>query len=255
MLGLLPRPADVPPTIFGEFMSVDESVYLSVPALARHLSALYATGPEGIIFDCDGVLVDSSTANIYYYNLLREGVGLPPISPEQERYVHMSTSQQAIEAIIPPALRPALREVTRRISYQRDIQPLMTPSEGLIDFLDLCKSRDMLLAVHTNRQNGMASFLEQCGLSSYFDPVVTAAMAPPKPDPEGTRYILRNWNMPPQKLLFVGDSSTDKDAAEGAQVPFLAFRALGLSPHGYCNSFQDLRTAMQQLWAKADRGD
>ena len=89
---------------------------LDAASLVAALHKAYGGGPDGIIFDCDGVLVDSGPSNVRYYNLLREGLGLPPITPEQERYVHMSTAEQAIDAIIPLSLRPALREVARTIS-------------------------------------------------------------------------------------------------------------------------------------------
>ena len=39
---------------------------------------------SGVIFDCDGVLVDSRDANRMYYNLIREGIGMLPITPEEE---------------------------------------------------------------------------------------------------------------------------------------------------------------------------
>lgn len=45
--------------------------------------------------------------------------------------MQMSTAQQAIDAIIPAPLMPALRDVTRRISYRRDIVPMLRPTEGI----------------------------------------------------------------------------------------------------------------------------
>ena len=221
---------------------------LNAATLARTLFQLYGRGPDGIIFDCDGVLVDSAPTNIRYYNLLRERLGLPPMSEEQERYVHMSTVAQAIEAIIPAPLRPALREVSRSVSYTRDILPLVEPFEGLRELLDACRARGVRLGVHTNRLGTMPELLEHCGLTGYFDPVVTVAVAQPKPDPEGTFLVLKHWNMSPERALFVGDSSTDRDAARAAGVPFLAFRTDNLSSLGCCACYRDLLLALQSLW-------
>lgn len=227
---------------------MSEDPCLNAATLIATLYKVYGGGPDGIIFDCDGVLVDSGSSNIRYYNLLRQGLGLPPISPEQERYVHMSTAEQAINAIIPAALRPALRDVARGISYSREILPLLAPFEGLRDLLDACREHGLLLGVHTNRFDTMPELLKHCGLDGYFDPVITAAVAPAKPDPAGTRMILDQWGVPAGRVLFLGDSPTDRDASGGAGVPFLSFRNPDLSPLGRCCAYDDLLTALETVW-------
>lgn len=221
---------------------------LNVASLVDTFRKIYGGGPDGIIFDCDGVLVDSGPSNIRYYNLLRTGLGLPPMSPEQERYVHMSTAEQAIDAIIPRSLRPALRDVVRRISYSRDIMPLLKPFEGLRELLDACRERGLRLGVHTNRFDTMPLLLEHCELTGYFDPVITAAEAPAKPDPAGARMVLARWGMPAGRALFLGDSTTDRDAAGGAGVPFLAFRNPDLSSLGCCCAYADMLAALETVW-------
>ena len=43
----------------------------SVTTLASLLERTFPAGLSGLIFDCDGVMVDSRDVNIGYYNLLR----------------------------------------------------------------------------------------------------------------------------------------------------------------------------------------
>jgi HAD superfamily hydrolase (TIGR01509 family) len=171
---------------------------------------------------------------------------------EQERYVHMSTTQQAIQAIVPAPLLPAVRHVLAGIDYERNILPMLEAPAGLHDFLDSCRVRGILLAVHTNRSGGMNLLLEKCGLTGYFSPVVTAAAAAPKPSPEGVHIILEDWNEKAEKVLFLGDSTTDRDAAAAAGVPFLSFRTSGLSSLGTCESFRTLREAVETVAARPD---
>lgn len=230
-------------------MTAEHQPCLNVAALVASLYKTFGGSPDGIIFDCDGVLVDSGPANVHYYNLLREGVGLPPITPDQERYVQMSTAQQAVDAIIPPPLRSALREVTQGISYARDILPLLAPFEGLSELLKACRARGLLLGVDTNRLDGMPALLDKCGLAGVFKPIVTAASVPPKPDPAGLRLILDQWGKPAGRVLFLGDSTTDRDAAAAVDMPFLAFRNPDLSPMGCCCSYDELLTALKTVWA------
>lgn len=66
--------------------------------------------PRGIIFDCDGVVIDSREANITYYNYLREYIGLPKLTREQEDFVQAATVHQAMDAIFPKPLQPLLRD-------------------------------------------------------------------------------------------------------------------------------------------------
>ena len=71
----------------------------SVTTLASLLERTFPAGLSGLIFDCDGVMVDSRDVNIGYYNLLLREVGKPPITPEQAGYVQMSTAKEALEYI------------------------------------------------------------------------------------------------------------------------------------------------------------
>ena len=45
--------------------------HMDAAALAAWFRTLYGGPPRGIIFDCDGVVIDSREANIAYYNFLR----------------------------------------------------------------------------------------------------------------------------------------------------------------------------------------
>mgnify|MGYP007070160912 CR=1 FL=1 len=91
--------------------------------LAAWFSDLYGGLPAGIIFDCDGVVIDSRESNIAYYNYLRTFIGLPTLTHEQEDFVQAATVSQALGAIIPAPLHPMLRDASRQISYERDILP------------------------------------------------------------------------------------------------------------------------------------
>ena len=103
----------------------------SVTTLASLLERTFPAGLSGLIFDCDGVMVDSRDVNIGYYNLLLREVGKPPITPEQAGYVQMSTAKEALEYIFSPEelkLLPAIaeryrcRRGTRRRSSLAGIQ-------------------------------------------------------------------------------------------------------------------------------------
>ena len=74
----------------------------SVSVLASRLAETFPEGLAGLIFDCDGVMVDSCRVNIAYYDLLLREVGRPPVSEAQAEYVQMSTAKEALEYLFSP---------------------------------------------------------------------------------------------------------------------------------------------------------
>ena len=221
--------------------------HLCATDLAGRISEQCGGLPLGIIFDCDGVVIDSREANIAYYNYLRDYLGLPRLTKEQEDFVQAATVHQAMDAMFPRPLQPLLRDAARRISYVRDIMPRITCYPGLHDVLDFCRERGVRLAMNTNRTDGMDMLLDNCRLHGYFDPIVLAShVARPKPAPDGALLIMKTWNIPAARLLFIGDSTSDKGAAEGAGIPFLAFQTEGLA-EAAVEGFPTLLEALKSL--------
>ena len=221
--------------------------HLSSRALADWLSQTYGGRPEGIIFDCDGVLIDSREANIQYYNYLRSYLGLPPLAKELEDFVQAGTVKEVLDVIIPAALRPLIRDAVRKVSYVNDIMPRITHYPGLHGVLDLCKEAGIPMGIDTNRRDGMNIIMDNCRLHGYFDPVVLVDTVPqPKPAPDGVFLIAEKWGLEPSSLLFIGDSASDSGAAKSAGVPFLSFQNQSLAKHCIAG-YSVLREALQSL--------
>ena len=145
--------------------------------------ALFPHGIAGVIFDCDGVMIDSRAANNIFYNRVLAYFGLPPMTQEQEDYSFMATSRQALLHIVPPHLHHEIDYVTRNeVIYQRDIVPMLRLQPGFMNFIDNLRGRGVRMAVHTNRKlDGIQTVLDIFSLPSYFNPVVAADTAAPKP--------------------------------------------------------------------------
>ena len=206
---------------------------ITSPALPARLT--------GVIFDCDGVLIDSRAANAEYYNRVLAAFGLPPLTDEQEAYTFMATAEQALKYIVPPSLHSRLPEVCRTaVDYFRDILPLIRLVDGLRDFLAFLRERDVRRAVHTNRAGGMTAVLDRFELNGWFDPVVTVEIVAPKPAPDGIFYVQKQWGAPTDELLFIGDSDNDARTAAAGGVPFVAFRNPALDAAVKVDSFAEL---------------
>ncbi|MDR0828056.1 MAG: HAD family hydrolase [Desulfovibrio sp.] len=181
-------------------------------------------GLRGLVFDIDGVMLDSRASNMEFYNMIRLMVQLPPLSPEEEEFCHMASVHEALFHIIPLAYREAAECACHKIDYMGQILPLLSVEPGLVETLRWLKKRHVKLGILTNRSNTVHEVLQHFNLEDFFDPVVTASDNPPKPNPDGLLKILQFWGESPDRIAFLGDSKADEQAAQGAGVPFWAFR-------------------------------
>jgi phosphoglycolate phosphatase len=182
---------------------------------------------KAVIYDCDGVLFDSFEANYAFYHLVLERFGKPPLDrgdADAMRILHTYCNRDVLEHLFAGDDRMAeVRAFCAGIDY-RKLFPLMQMEKGLRETLDALKGR-VELAICTNRASSMETLLASFGLSGYFSCVMTAACVEnPKPHPEPLLKVLEHYGIAPSQALFVGDSDVDRRAAEGAGVPFVAYR-------------------------------
>lgn len=198
------------------------------------------SGIQGVIFDCDGVLVDSMGANVAWYNLFRRHFGLPPMSPEEELYVHSASNKESLDHILPAEFRAKAEEFRLTLDY-RQVLPWLKLEKGLVELLGCLRDRGFRLGVNTNRTNTMDMLLEHFGLAGIFDPVIQSiCVSRPKPSPEGVFLILEAWGLRPQEVAFIGDSHVDEHTARAAGVRFWAYRNANLCAELHLSDFHGL---------------
>jgi HAD superfamily hydrolase (TIGR01509 family) len=185
-------------------------------------------GITTVIYDCDGVMFESFEANFAFYSKIVERFDLPPLerdNKETMRLLHTYSSRDVLAKLFDgdPREEDALR-FAATIDY-RELLPFLRMEEGVVETLEVLRNR-VNLAVCTNRSTSVEMLLEDFGLTSYFDFVMTAAkVRNPKPHPEPLRKILEHYRIAPREALFVGDSELDRQAAEAAGVPFVAYKS------------------------------
>ena len=204
---------------------------------------------KGLIFDCDGVLLNSRKANIHYYNLVLDYFAQPRLTPSEENFVHMHTVHESLRHVLGEAEIARIHEAVQHVNYARDVMPMSEVEPGIIEMLNYLSKSGLKLAVHTNRSNYALPNLAYFHLDGFFDPVITAESHTPKPSPEGVFAILDAWGLPAAQVGFVGDSELDALAAAGAKAPFFAYKNSVLNAAMHVKDFYSLTEALRSYLA------
>lgn len=195
---------------------------------------------KGVVFDCDGVMIDSRSANIGLYNKLLEHFNFPLMSSDQEEFVHMATFHQALHHILPEHLVDAAKNWVTEQAGALDYYSIINLHEGFQNVLDYLKKKNIFIGICTNRQGGLEHLFDRFNLHGYFSVIQTASNSQPKPSPDGLFKILDAWQVRKDQIVYVGDSKVDEMAANAANVPFWAFKNTDLSANVHLDSFSDM---------------
>ncbi len=208
----------------------------------------FLQGLKCIIFDCDGVLIDSFDANMRYYGMLKEKLGLPPLTAEEKTYVHTRTHKEAIEHIAPGEHLKKAWEVVEGFD-STSLMPYLKRSEGLLEFLWWLRDTGFLLAINTSRADTIDMILEDKGLEGYFYPVITSSkVCVPKPHPEGVYKIMTALQVQPHEVAYIGDSHVDEKTARASGVRFWAYKDANLEAQVHIDNFWSIKAAMQRCY-------
>lgn len=200
---------------------------------------------KGIIFDCDGVLFDTAKANAVYYNELRKAIGLPELTKEQENFCYSATVQESLEHCTPKEKLSDITHVAQTTPYLTTALPYITLDDELPQLLEKVQASGKKIGIFTNRTRvGVIEILQSFGIDHYFVNIVTCDTVTPKPSPEGLYVIEKEWGIPLEELVFVGDSMADYGAAKQTKVTLVAFRNESIPTPLHVTGFKEIESIM-----------
>jgi phosphoglycolate phosphatase len=197
-----------------------------------------------IAFDCDGVMFDTTNANMAYYNEILMHLGRPSLTPEQFAYCHSHTADQSIAHLFEDEqdFKKAQR-YRKNMSYipflkHMVLEPYLKP------MLKALRPR-YKTAIATNRSDTMDQVLSVHHLEGYFDLVVSSMdVDRPKPYPDPLIKILEYFEINANRALYVGDSELDQMAAKAAGVTFVAYQNKSLDADFYIGSLKEIASIL-----------
>ena len=183
-----------------------------------------------VIFDCDGVLVDSEmiSARIFAETIQRAGIQMSTEQVFKEfKGGSMGASMARVIEILggPPSFDV---EAAYRAECDRIFRLEMKPIHGIEPIL---KSLNIPIAVASNGpQNKIRLNLEITGLDRYFpsESIFSAYdFNKWKPDPTMFLEAASSFNIAPENSIVIGDSIADVGAAVAAGMTCYAYAPLG----------------------------
>jgi len=193
-----------------------------------------------IIYDCDGVLIDSRDSNRAFYNHILERFGLPALTEAQLEVVHVSSAQGAIDFLFQGHPRREEAQAYQKTINNDPFLPLIRLEPHIREVLLRLRSRHRT-AIATNRGKSLPLVLKSLGLEDLFDLTISASdVSRPKPHPECLFRILGHFRLEPEAALYIGDSFLDQEVAATAGVPFAAYKNPGLPARYHLPDHLDL---------------
>ncbi|HVO89773.1 MAG TPA: phosphoglycolate phosphatase [Casimicrobiaceae bacterium] len=200
---------------------------------------------DAIAFDLDGTLLDTIHDLAAAVNALLVESGMKALPPATIRNLvgkgmpHLLTRSIALARGTPPDETELARFHSRyQDIYGARLGEATQPFPELHDTLDHLVARGFRLAVITNKASKFVEpHLVAADIAQYFDVVVGGDDASAK-KPHAAPLLLAaaKLHVPPARMLMVGDSANDVDAARAAGCPVVVV------PHGYSEGIpvQDL---------------
>ncbi|MDQ6619594.1 MAG: phosphoglycolate phosphatase [Pseudomonadota bacterium] len=189
--------------------------------------------------DLDGTLLDTVHDLAAAVNALLADWGLASLPMERVRALigkgmanlvrHALAESRSAAADAIPADEVARALAVYEAHYERVLGRQTRVFDGVREGIARLRQMRLPLAVVTNKASRFVRpHLEQAGLHADFDLVLGAEDLPTKkPHPGPLLHVAQAFRVPPSRLLMIGDSSNDAQAARAAGCPVL------IVPYGY----------------------
>lgn len=214
---------------------------------------------EAVIFDMDGVLVDSEPHHVEIEKKLFQKFGLPVTEKEHVGYMGTATDtmwkkvnqnhQGGLD--VAEMLKLNYQECNNHFSSLEKMEPM----PGLVNVLEVIKKRNIPMAVASSSSfETINIILEKAELKNYFQQIVSSSMvAISKPDPDIFLHAAQLLQADPANCMVIEDSSNGVKAAKAAGMFCVAYSGAATGqkqPEAdiQINHFEELERIMKQFF-------
>ncbi len=206
---------------------------------------------KAVIFDVDGVLIDSLNANVKFYQDLLVYVGYksPPRS-EIFKLLHLPM-MDVIKILTKLTSEKEIRRIwelgkSRSVSYPYDL--VSTPKDLEQTIKDLNKK--YALGIVTSRiRGGVFTVPQLAHLKQYFKVAIYYEDTKKhKPNPDPLLLAAEKLKIKPENIVYIGDMESDIQSAKASHMKMILFNKVNLFKAQYCtDSFNSLPKLISSL--------
>ena len=180
-----------------------------------------------ILFDLDGTLVDTAPDLMDAHNHVMKKFGhkekkLSDIKSLAGKGAWVMMQRSFVQEIKDEQLK---KDMTKEFInfYSQNIDKGSVPINGVMKFLKWAKSKNISMAVCTNKQERLAvDLLRKLKMYDYFEYIAGSdTFSFNKPDPRHLTNVVEIVQGDLKKTIMVGDSEVDGKSAENANIPFV----------------------------------
>jgi pyrophosphatase PpaX len=183
---------------------------------------------RAVIFDIDGVLLDSRAANIEYYRAVLARFGYPAKPESELAKGHYMNLREALAALTEEASEARLDALWHEAQALNDYPGhLAQVPEGAAEVIEALSQRYALAVVTSRHRFGVEHFYDMSGLRTLLSTAIAFEdYTHPKPHPEPLEVACRRLGVEPSEALYVGDAEVDVLCAAAAGLRFIAYGPL-----------------------------
>jgi len=180
-----------------------------------------------ILFDLDGTIVNTAPDLMAAHNHVMKKFGhaeksLSDIKSLAGKGAWIMMQRSFKEEIKDENIKKAMTKEFIDF-YSKNIDRNSKPLNGVIKFLEWAKSKNISMAVCTNKQERLAvDLLKKIDLYKYFEYVAGSdTFSFNKPDPRHLTDVIEIIEGDLKKTIMIGDSEVDAMSAHNAKLPFV----------------------------------
>ena len=180
-----------------------------------------------ILFDLDGTIINTAPDLMSAHNHVMKKFGHPvkelgEIKNLAGKGAWMMMQRSFKKEVIDEKIKKAMTNEFINF-YSKNIANDSKPINGLFEFLDWAKSKNISMAICTNKQERLAvDLLKKLKLFEYFEYIAGSdTFNYKKPDPRHLSDVVEIIGGDLKKTIMIGDSEVDEMAAANAKLPFV----------------------------------
>jgi pyrophosphatase PpaX len=207
---------------------------------------------HAVVFDVDGVLINSFKANHKFFENLFTQFGYTPPTIEEYKDLFPKSMMDVIQIVTKSTSEEEVKKIWE-VGKERDgLYPyeLINSPEAMEEIIERLANKFILGVVTSRIRGGVFDIPQLINIEKYFNTAVYYEDTEKhKPDPEPLLLVSRRLDMDPSDVVYIGDAKSDVDSAKAANMKMILYKDENtFGVENWTNNFAELPDLVEKLW-------